>query len=145
MTSRSLELRKHADKSGPEPARNDPDADGILPDPARPPGVLLESWPLDHVELRSDPPKKHWLSDKFVLQAITEGWASMDTEAVTLHLVRDGKDVDVVYHILERPGTYCEGCGEAFGEGHRIHAPDDGPPYRITHEYQLQLVNKKGA
>jgi len=144
-----LHLVKHADKTGPEPARNHPDKTGALPSDELPAGALLEPWPLDRVELVGDPPAEHNFSDSFVARALADGYLEFTNPRAASSPVPPGVSAyprdpvitgdEIVLHlhggplrytILEPPGKY----------------PDDTEPsgWRVSHEYRCRLAKAKG-
>ena len=114
-----LELRKRADKTGPEPPAGEP-------------------WPLAGVELVGEAPKSHNFADTFVARAMQDGYLEFEemsiaaTEgygrnpvvtgtAIVLHLAGG----DLIYEVGEHPGRY-DDAGEPSGK-------------RVTHEYRCKL------
>lgn len=95
-----LRLRKRADRSGPEPARN---ADGKPETP----------WPLAGVDIEGDPPERHHFPVDMVTKAVGEGWISLNQGRLTIHTL----DGDVIYRIDRTPGAYCCHCGQRIGDG----------------------------
>lgn len=112
--------------------------------------------PVTHVELESDVPETHIFSEPFVTKAVAEGWMefsgspleydifpdplgehkgfanttkTLEGDHLTLHLRKDGKDVDVVYKITHVP----------VPRGFRT--TDDREPdgLRIAPEYGVEL------
>lgn len=109
----SIRIRKHADKSGPEPARNVRDEYGELLRPELAEGALLAPYPLSHVTIEGTPPTSHRFAEKFVTRALGEGWLSLDSGSIVIH----AEPEPVVYHIVSAPGAYCSGCAERLADG----------------------------
>lgn len=139
-----MELRKLADKRGPEPPRNIPDEAGNLPDPSRPHGALLQSWPLAGVVLVGPAPTEHNFSDAFVARAMEDGYLELEGmrlawtegyernpvltgDAIVLHL----QGGDLRYEVLEHPGRY-DDAAEPSGK-------------RVSHEYRCRLAQGADA
>lgn len=148
-----LQLRKLADRSGPEPARNkatgvDDDGNPILENPRLAHGALLEPWPLAGVELIGDPPTEHNFADTYVARALSDGYLTIENarphaspvppgvqpydrdpvltgDEIVIKLV----DGDLRYRILECPGKY----------------PDESEfsGWRVSHEYRCKLAKGK--
>jgi len=85
-----MQLRKVADKSGPEPEDGQP-------------------WPLKHVEVIASYPTQAF-SPKFVYGAIKEGWLRMDGDVLSF----DTKP-KVRYQVIRNPGRYCCYCNKPLG------------------------------
>lgn len=105
-----MELRKRADRSD-ERERSDErntrhPKTGELKDPALREGDLLDPWPLLHVELYAGAaaPKVWEAPEDYVQQAISEGWAKMERDEITLLL----EPSPITYKIEEPPGTYVD-------------------------------------
>lgn len=143
-------LKRVADKSGPEPPRNERGEDGALADPTKPEGVYLEAWPLDHVKvLSTGATKDQHFSPRFVMGAVMEGWAKLEPKQITLAV----KPKKLVYRILEHPGTFCCHCGKALDGGDKIaqahiealHVGEESPDaqnpagYRVDNFYRCVL------
>lgn len=126
MPVKSLQLRKVADKAGKEPPRNTP-VDGVLPNPDLPAGALLEPWPLKHVELMAPAPKRHEFADDFVMHAASEGWLTLGSGNITIHLL----DKDLVYKIMRLPGRYKDGKPTELV---------NDPTVDVYHSYDAKLV-----
>lgn len=108
MTRSVLRLHKRADKSGDEPPRDDN-------------GRLTRPWPVGHVELEGDPPSLHEFATSFVQRGLREGWLSLSSHKIVLHLRdQDGDSVDLTYEIKEWPNANEEGGDRDFYLGELV-------------------------
>jgi len=88
---------------------NTKDEDGLLVDPGRPEGAILNVPPFDHIEVEhtGSAPEQNF-STRQVARGLSEGWISIGKGKLILH----AKPEDLVYDILRAPGRYCLHCGE---------------------------------
>jgi len=97
----ALTLRKHADRSGPEPTYG-------------PDGKPETPWPLTGVSIVGDPPPVHHFPKDMVTKAVGEGWMSLSQGRIVIHTIDRG---DIPYRIIRTPGAYCCHCGQRIGDG----------------------------
>lgn len=145
-----LQLRKLADKSGPEPPRNkaigvDDEGNPILENPQLEHGAYLESWPFAGVELLAPAPAEHNFADKTVARAMGDGYLTIKkprphsspvppgVQPYERDPVLTGDEIVILtssgklrYRILECPGKY----------------PDESEcsGWRVSHEYRCELI-----
>jgi len=97
-------LKRHYTKpEGWTPRRNQRDARGVLPNPRRAAGVVLNPPPFEHIEIRHTGfhPEQNF-STKLVNAGLEEGWIAIEKGKLLLY----GDPETLVYDITRGPGRY---------------------------------------
>lgn len=99
-----MQLKRHFTKpDGWAPQRNVRDGKGMLPNPQRAPGVLLNAPPLDHVEVKhTGTDAAQHFSTRLVETGIAEGWIRIEDGTLILYATPE----TLTYTIVRLPGRY---------------------------------------
>ena len=97
-------IKRHYDRPKDwNPQRNVPDAAGVLPNPHRAKGALLNPPPFAYTEIKhtGTSPEQNF-SERFVTKGREEGWIDITDGTLTLY----GVPENLVYTIVRAPGRY---------------------------------------